>query len=118
MSVGRVRLLAAIAAVAAIVGVGQSAVQSQRREAPWSIDDLGPGGFLALPPALGLVVDGSDAAVVARIVGTEGMTFEELDNPYSEKKSLRGYAMSASPSTMSCSRGIRSARRRCWWERR
>ena len=73
------------------VGLFGATDLSQTPEEKAVIAKLGPDGFSGLPP-LETLVEGSDAAVVGRIVGTQGITLLEADNPYSQKKSLFGYA--------------------------
>jgi hypothetical protein len=82
----------ALAAIATAVILSGAIARSQAPEDQAAISRLGPDGFAALPPTLEILVDGSDAAVVGRILGTGGITLREIDNPYSEKKSLFGYA--------------------------
>jgi hypothetical protein len=76
-------------AIASVLAVAAATAQiADNRD---KLSKLGPDGFATLPP-LESLVDFSDAAVIGRVVGAEGLTLREVTNTRSVKKSIFGYA--------------------------
>jgi hypothetical protein len=80
------RSVTMVAALA--LGMATGAAQSPEQLA--IVKRLGPDGFAGAPP-LDVLVEASAAALVGRIVGTEGFELRDVDRPYSDRPGPFGY---------------------------